>query len=133
MELTLVPGLIILRHTGIDAFSAPDASGKLEAIAPEGLSLGFLRADLEFLSIFLKISFFQFGDEAFLFFLCHLQKMFLKEVLGFLFGARCEEGDRKACHGSEGQVTDEFSSRGMFISHFPFPLVEMEGVPVLRA
>jgi hypothetical protein len=85
LKLTFVAGLIIFLDTSIDTSPAPDTSGKLEAITPEGILLGFLYADLEFSSIFLLISFLQFGNEAFLFLLCHFQKMFLKEILNFLF------------------------------------------------
>jgi len=99
MKLTFVAGLIILLDTGIDASPATDASGKLKAVTPEGILLGFLRADLEFPSIFLVISLLQFGNEAFLFLFCHLEKMFLKEVLDFLFCARREERDRHSCNG----------------------------------
>jgi hypothetical protein len=131
MELTFVAGLIILLDTGIDASPATDASGKLEAVTPEGILLGFLRADLEFPSIFLLISLLQFGNEAFLFLFCHLQKMLLKEVLDLLFCARREERDRHSCNGGQGKVTDEFSSCVILISHFPVPLAEMEEVRVL--
>ena len=99
MKLTFVAGLIILLDTGIHASPAADASGKLKAVTPEGILLGSLRADLEFLSIFLLISLLQFGNEAFLFLFCHLQKMFLKEVLDFLFCARRKERDRHSCNG----------------------------------
>jgi len=99
MKLTFVAGLVILLDTGIDASPATDASGKLKAVTPEGILLGFLRADLEFPSIFLVISLLQFGNEAFLFLFCHLEKMFLKEVLDFLFCARREERDRHSCNG----------------------------------
>jgi len=132
MELTFVPGLIVLHYAGINAFSASDAPGKLKAIAPDGLSLCLLGTDLEFFSIFLKISLLQLGDDSFLFFFCHLEKMFLKKVLGFLFRAGRKEGDRKACHRSKRKMTDKFSPCVMFISHFPFPLVEMEEAQVLR-
>ena len=131
MELTFITGLVILLHAGINASPASDAPGKLEAIAPESISLGLLRADLEFPSKFLKISLLQFGDDRLLFFFGHLQKMFLKEVLGLLFRAPREERDRKACRGSEREVTNEFSSGVLFILHFPFPSVEGEGAPVL--
>jgi hypothetical protein len=57
--------------------------------------------------------------------------MFLEEVLDFLFCARREEGDRHSCNGSQGQVTDEFSSCVILISHFPVPLAEMEEARVL--
>ena len=99
MELTFVAGLIILLNARIDASPATDASGKLKAVTPEGILLGFLRTDLEFPSIFLLISLLQFGNEAFLFLFCHLQKMFLKEVLDFLFCARGEQGDGHSCNG----------------------------------
>ena len=93
LELTFISGVIVLFDTGINTSPASNAPGKLETVTPEGILLGFLRADLKFPSIFLLISFLQFGNEAFLFLLCHLQKMFLKEVFGFLFGARREERD----------------------------------------
>jgi len=131
MKLTFVAGLIILLDTGIDASPAADASGKLKAVAPEGILLGFLRTDLEFPSIFLLISLLQFGNEAFLFLFGHLQKMFLKEVLDFLFCARGEERDRHSCNGGQGKVTDEFSSCVIFISHFPAPLAAMGEARVL--
>jgi hypothetical protein len=99
MELTFVAGLIILLDACIDASPATDASGKLKAVTPKGLLLGFLRADLEFSSIFLLISLLQFGNEAFLFLFCHLQEMFLKEVLYFLLCACREERDRHSRYG----------------------------------
>jgi hypothetical protein len=99
LKLTFVTRLIIFLDTGIDTSPAPDASGKLKTVTPEGLLRGFLRTDLEFPSIFLLISLLQFGNEAFLFLFCHLQKMFLKEVLDFLFCARGEERDRHSCNG----------------------------------
>ncbi len=50
VELMLRSGVVIFFYTGVDAPSAPDAPGKIEAISPEGIRKGLLRADLEFLS-----------------------------------------------------------------------------------
>jgi hypothetical protein len=91
MKLTFVAGLVILLDACVDASPATDASGKLKAVTPEGILPGLLRADLEFPSIFLPISLLQFGNEAFLILIGHLQKMFLKEILDFLFRARREQ------------------------------------------
>jgi hypothetical protein len=99
MELTFITGLVIFLDTRIDASPAADASGKLKTVTPEGILLGFLRADLEFPSIFSLISLLQFGNEAFLFLFCHFQKMLLKEILDFLFCARREERNRHSSHG----------------------------------
>jgi hypothetical protein len=99
LKLTFVAGLIILFDACVDASPATNAPGKLKAVTPEGILLGFLRADLEFPSIFLLISLLQFGNEAFLFLFGHLQKMFLKEILDFLFCARREQWDRHSCNG----------------------------------
>jgi hypothetical protein len=96
LELTFISGVIVLFDTGINASPATDAPGEIEAIAPEGIREGFPNADLKFLPIFLEVSLFELFDEAFLFFLRHLQKMFLQEVFGFFLGARREERKRNA-------------------------------------
>ena len=77
LKLRIMAGLVILFHTGVDASSAPNASGKLQAVCPKGIGQGRLGADLKFSSIFLLISLFQFCNDTFLFFGCHFPKMFL--------------------------------------------------------
>jgi hypothetical protein len=77
VKLGVMAGRIVFPHTGIDASSAANTSGKLQAIAPEGIRNGFFRADLKFLSIFLQVSLFQISNDLFLFFLRHLAEMFL--------------------------------------------------------
>ena len=63
VELMVRSGVIVFFDTGVDAFSAPDAPGKIQAISPEGIRKGLLRADLEFFPVFFKVSLFQFGDD----------------------------------------------------------------------
>jgi hypothetical protein len=90
LKLRITARVVILFHTGIDASSAPDASGKLQTVCPEGIGNGRLGADLKFSSIFLQVSLFQLCNDMFLFFGCHLPKMFLQEILAFFLGTRRE-------------------------------------------
>jgi hypothetical protein len=87
LKLRIMAGLVILFHAGIDASSAPNTSGKLQAVCPIGVGNRLLGADLKFSSIFLLVSLFQFRNDPFLIFGCHFLKMFLQEILGFFFGA----------------------------------------------
>jgi hypothetical protein len=100
VELMLRSGVIVFFDTGVDAFSAPDAPGKIQAISPEGIRKGLLRADLEFFSVFFKVSLFQFGDDPLLFLPVHLSEMLLEKVFGFLFrhtGRKKREGKAGQC------------------------------------
>jgi hypothetical protein len=101
LELRIMARMVVFLHTGIDASSAANTSGKFQAVSPEGIGKSFLRADLKFPSIFLLISLFQLCNDTLLFFLCHFAEMFLQEVLNFLLGAGGEERKRKACQGGE--------------------------------
>ena len=96
MELRFISGIIIFFDTGIDAFSAPDAPGKIQAVSPEGIRKGLLRADLEFLSILVEVPLFEFGDHPHFFLRGHLAKMFLEEVFGLLLRTGREERNGKA-------------------------------------
>ena len=93
LKLVLGARVIIFFYTRVDAPSASDASGKIEAVSPEGVRNGLLCADLEFFSVFLKVSLLQFGNDPFLIFRRHLLKTLLQEVLGFLFRAGGEKRD----------------------------------------
>jgi hypothetical protein len=84
VELMLRARVIIFFDTGIDASSTTDAPGEIQAISPEGIGEGFLRADLEFLPIFVQVSLFQFGDDPLLFLRVHLSEMLLEKVIGLL-------------------------------------------------
>jgi hypothetical protein len=95
LKLGIMSRMIIFLHTSINASSAPYASGKLQAICPEGIGNGLLGADLKFPSIFLRVSLFQPCNDTFLLFFCHFSEMFLQEVLSFLLGAGGEERKRK--------------------------------------
>ena len=63
VELMVRSGVIVFFDTGVDAFSASDAPGEIQSIPPEGIRKGLLRADLEFLPVFFKVSLFEFGDD----------------------------------------------------------------------
>jgi hypothetical protein len=77
VKLRMTAGVIVLFRTGIDASPAADATGKFKAISPEGIRQGILGTDLKLFSVFLQISFFQFGDQTFLFFTGHLPEVLL--------------------------------------------------------
>jgi hypothetical protein len=111
LKLRIMARVVILFHTGIDASSAPDASGKLQAVCPKGIGNGLLGADLKFSSIFLQVSLFQLGNDMFLFFGCHFPKMFLQEILGLFLGARGKHGERSACRSGQGKIAEKLSSR----------------------
>jgi hypothetical protein len=83
LKLRIMARVVILFHTGVDTSSAPDASGKLQAVCPKGIGNGLPGADLKFSSVFLLVSLFQLCNDTFLFFGCHFPKMFLQEILGF--------------------------------------------------
>ena len=104
LKLRIMAGLVILFHTGVDASSAPNASGKLQAVCPKGIGNRLLGADLKFSSIFLLVSLFQLCNDTFLFFRCHFPKMFLQEILGFFLGARGENGERSPCRSGQGKI-----------------------------
>jgi hypothetical protein len=101
LKLVLRAGVIIFFYTRVDAPSASNASGKIEAVSPEGIGNGLLCADLEFFPVFLKVSLLQFGNDPFLIFRRHLLKTLLQEVLGFLFRAGGEKRDGQT--GQRGQ------------------------------
>jgi hypothetical protein len=102
--------VVVLLHTRIDASSAPNASGKLEAVCPKGVGNGLLGADLEFSSVFLLVSLFQLCNDTLLLFGCHFPKMLLQEILGFIFGARGEHGKGSTCHSGQGKIAEKLSS-----------------------
>jgi len=77
LKLRIMARLIVFFYTGIDASSAPNASGKLEAVCPKGIRDSFCRTDLKFPSILLQVSLFQLSNDLFLFFLGHFVEMFL--------------------------------------------------------
>jgi membrane associated rhomboid family serine protease len=77
MKLRMMARIIVFFHTGIDASSAADTSGKLQAISPERIGHGLLGADLKFPSIFLEVSLFQLYNGLFLFFFGHFVEMLL--------------------------------------------------------
>jgi hypothetical protein len=53
VELRIIARMIVFLHTSINASSTANTSRKLQAVSPEGMGNGFLRADLKFPSIFL--------------------------------------------------------------------------------
>jgi hypothetical protein len=97
LKLRVMSRMIILFHTGIDASSATNASGKLQAVCPKGIGNGPLGADLKFPPVLLLVSLFQLCNDTFLFFLRHFTEMFLQKVLSFLLRAGGEERKRKTC------------------------------------
>jgi hypothetical protein len=101
LELGVMAGRIVFFHTGIDASSAANTSGKLQAICPKSIGNRFLIADLKFPPIFLQVSLFQLCDDTFLLFLGHLAEMFLQKVLRFLLCAGGEKRKRKTCQSSQ--------------------------------
>jgi hypothetical protein len=101
MKLRIMSRMIIFFHTGIDTSSAPNASGKLQAVCPKGIGDCLLGADLKFPSIFLQVSLFQLCNDPFLFFRCHFPKVSLQEVLGLLLRARGEERDGETSEGGQ--------------------------------
>jgi hypothetical protein len=101
LKLRIMARVIIFFHTSINASPASNAPRKLEAVCPKGIWNSLLGADLKFSSIFLKISLFQFLNDMFLFFWCHLPKVLLQKILGLLLGAGRKEGKRKACQGGK--------------------------------
>jgi hypothetical protein len=105
--------VVILFHAGINASSASNASGELEAVCPIGIGNGLLGADLEFSSVFLLVSLFELCNDAFLFFGCHFPKMLLQEILGFFLRARGEDGERSPSHSGQGKIAEKLSSRVM--------------------
>jgi len=111
LKLRIMAGLVILFHTGVDASSAPNASGKLQSVCPKGIGNHLLGADLEFSSIFLLVSLFQLCNDPFLIFGCHFLKVFLQEILGFFLGAGGEQGERSTCRSGQGKIAEKLSSR----------------------
>jgi len=101
LKLRIMARVIILFHTSINASPAANTPGKLEAVCPKGIWDSLLGADLKFSSIFLKVSLFQFFNDTFLFFWCHLPKVLLQKILDLLLGAGRKEGKRKACQGGK--------------------------------
>jgi len=97
LELRIMARMIIFFHTGIDTSPAANASRKFKTVSPEGIRNGLFCTDLEFSTIFLQVSLFEFCNDTFLFFLGHFAEMFLQKVLRFLLGARGEERKRKTC------------------------------------
>ena len=122
LKLVLRARAIIFFYTRVDTSSASDAPGEIEAISPEGIGKGLLRANLKFLAIFLKVSLLEFGDDPFLFFRRHLLEMFLKKVLGFLFRTGGEKRNGQAGQSSQGSISDELSTGITLVSHFSIPL-----------
>jgi hypothetical protein len=123
LKLRVMARMVILFHTGIDASPTTDTSRKLQAVCPKGIGNRLLGADLKFSSIFLLISLLQLCNDMFLFFFCHLAKMFLQEIFGLFLGAGGEQGERSTCGGGEGEVAEKLSSRITFmvsISHRGF-------------
>jgi hypothetical protein len=103
--------MIIFFHAGVNASSAPNASGKLQAVCPKGIGNRLLGADLKFLSKLLQVSLFQLGNHPFLIFGCHFLKMFLQEILGLFLGARGEQRERSACRSGQGKIAEKLPSR----------------------
>jgi hypothetical protein len=92
LKLRVMPRMIVFFHTGVDASSAPNTSGKLQAVCPKGIWNRLLGADLKFPSVFLRVPLFQLCNDTFLFFRCHFPKMFLQKVLGLLL---CTGGEKR--------------------------------------
>jgi hypothetical protein len=59
LKLRVVARVIIFFHTGVDASSTANTSGKFEPVCPKRIGNRFLGADLKFSSIFLLVSLFQ--------------------------------------------------------------------------
>jgi hypothetical protein len=85
LKLVLQSRAVIFFYTGVDAPSAPDAPGEIEAVSPESIRKRLLRANLKFPAILFKVSLLELGNDPLLFFRRHLLEMFLKKVFGFLF------------------------------------------------
>jgi hypothetical protein len=123
MQLWLVSGIIVFSYTRVNASSAADAPRKFKTITPEDIGKGFLRADLKFLPVFLRVPLFQLDNDGFLFFTSHFMKMSLEEVFSLLLRARREERDSHPCDGSQGKIAEKLPSRITFlilISHHGF-------------
>jgi hypothetical protein len=114
MELRLITGIIVFFYTGIDALSAPNASGKFKTVTPQRLGKSSLCADLEFLLVLLCVPCLQLVNDVFLFFRGHFAKMLLQEILSLFLGARGECGKGDARQGGQGKIAKELSSRIMF-------------------
>jgi hypothetical protein len=97
LKLRIMARVIIFLDTSINASPAANTPGKLQAVRPKGIWNSLLGADLKFSPIFLQVSLFQFFNDTFLFFWCHLPKVLLQKILGLLLGAGRKEGKRKTC------------------------------------
>jgi hypothetical protein len=115
MKLGFVARIIVFSYACVDTPPAADAPGKFKAVAPQGSRQSFLCANVKFLPVSLRVSFFQLGNDALLFFGGHFVKMFLEEILCLVLRARGEYGKGQTCQGGHGKIAEKVSSGVTFL------------------